>query len=97
LEHETVYHGYTSEQGIAEFQVNAYGGYKVKVEAPSWMNPRVATRWVTLDPHKIYELYFIFNMNLFIPVKRTEFYLTDQNYINLPISKGELYLCQDLM
>lgn len=95
---EMVYHGRTSKKGIAEFQISTCDKYKVRVESPECMSPKAASRWVSLNPYETCALYFVFSRDLFKPdYKNATFYLTDQKYIGLPISKGELYLCPNLM
>lgn len=98
IKHETIYHGHTSEKGMAKFQVNAYDEYEIRVQSPKYMSPKAASRWVRLSPYKTCDLNFIFNIDCFLPcIKKSTFHFTDQNYVGLPIIKGELYLWRNHM
>lgn len=92
-QNETIFQGNTSKKGIAEFKVNECDLYQIKVESQKCLSPRAAYRWVTLSPQSKCSLYFIFNAAFSSHcITKPTFYLTDQNYSGLPISKGELYL-----
>lgn len=96
--HEIVYRGCTSKRGIAAFPINAYDEYEVRVESPGCMYPRAASRWVKFTPRQTCGLYFVFSKDIFMSDDtNATFHLTDQYYRGLPISKGELYLCPNLM
>ncbi len=95
---KTVFYGCSSKCGITELKVNAYDKYEVRVESPECISPKAASRWVRLNPHETYGLYFIFNRDLFAPdYNNATFHLTDQKYMGLPILKGDLFLCQSHM
>jgi hypothetical protein len=89
-QNKEIYRGYTSDKGVAKFQVNAYDEYEVRVESKKNSSPKAAARWVHLCPDKTYGLNFIFNKDCFI--RTVTIHLTDQYYVGLPISKGELFL-----
>ena len=93
---EAIYQGLTSDEGVAEIPVPVYDEYEVMVIAPKRMCPKSISRWIKLNPKKTCNLYFIFSVDPFIP-RNVTFHLTDQNYIGLPISEGEIYLWQDPM
>ncbi len=65
--------------------------YLIRVEAEGYLSPSSACRWITLDPSIRGSLYFVFNKML-RPAPLRTIYLTDQNYNDLPISKGVIVL-----
>lgn len=90
---QIVYQGYTTDAGVTEFRVDAQDEYEIRVVSPQCMSPRVACRWVKLNPCETCGLYFVFRSPIvLLPVPKSTIHLTDQNYTNLPITKGEISL-----
>lgn len=93
-----VYQGLTSDEGTVEVPIHTHDEYEVAIKAPKCMCPKRISRWVELNPRSTCDLCFVFNTDPFLPDSRKiTFHLTDKNYAGLPISEGELHLCQDLM
>lgn len=90
-----VFHGKTGQDGTSSFAICLPGEYCIRVRAQSCLSPRAATRWLFLQPNRSYSVYFLFSACCFKSSFTTvKFRLTDQNYVGLPIQKGDIRLCR---
>ena len=81
------------KSNMTNINVTEKGEYKIKITSLCCLTPRVACRWVKLNPCCKCVEYFKF-MPVQKPPKivRVNFLLTDANYTNLPIEEGVITL-----
>lgn len=93
-----VFSGTTDHRGSISFDICSEDEYRIKITGHNCSNPAISSRWVRLYPFKNCCIYFCFNFKMFSRHEISkDFTLTDYNYSNLPIPKGEIYLWENLM
>lgn len=93
LDNRLIYCENTDEMGIVYFEPKNYGLYKIVITNNDNMYPRKIYSNILIF-NNYHTFLFIFYKNLINKFNSVTIILTDKNYKNLPIEKGEILLWQ---
>lgn len=91
-----VYNGKTNDKGYILFKVPYLGIYKIIIKAEKNICPKIISEKILIHKNCPNTILFTFkklNKNYLSPITIK---LTDKNYKNLPIEKGEIRLWQNI-